>query len=235
MLQHKNLKAILFDSGRVLIDPRTGDWFVPLNFNRYVDKSKFDFLDELLIQLSFYNSIKFLEGKSIVLTEEEEFEHFVEFYRVLSNELPGLELNENHIVEIARDTVFNDEKFLFYEDVFEVIPQLSKSYKLGVVSDTWPSLERVFKNAGLREYFSTFVMSSKIGVIKPDELMFTTALSELNIKPEEVIFIDDNIKNIEGAAKLGMQGVLMIRDKNINACTEYETISNLKVLLSLLG
>jgi putative hydrolase of the HAD superfamily len=235
MLQHKNLKAILFDSGRVLNDPRTGNWFVPPNFHKYVDKNKFELLDEKLIQMAFYKAIKFLEAKNIILTEEEEFEHFIEFYRILSSELPDLELNETNIIEVARDTVFNDEKFLFYEDVFEVITQLSKSYKLGVVSDTWPSLERVFKNAGLREYFSTFVMSSKIGIVKPDELMFTTALSELNIKPEEVIFIDDNIKNVEGAIKLGMQGILMIRDKNVNACTEYETISNLKELVSLLG
>ncbi|GFP76293.1 HAD-IA family hydrolase [Clostridium fungisolvens] len=235
MLQHKNLKAILFDSGRVLNDPRTGNWFVPPNFHRYVDKNKFDLLDEKLIQVAFYKAMKFLEAKSIILTEEEEFEHFIEFYTILSNELPDLELNETHIIEVARDTVFNDEKFLFYEDVFEVIPQLSKSYKLGVVSDTWPSLERVFRNAGLREYFSTFVMSSKIGVIKPNELMFNTALTELNIKPEEAIFIDDNIKNVEVAIKLGMQGILMIRDENCKVDTEYKTIRNLKELLSLLG
>ncbi|GKU25139.1 HAD-IA family hydrolase [Clostridium folliculivorans] len=234
MLQHKNLKAILFDSGRVLNDPRTGNWFVPPNFHSYVDKNKFELLDEKLVQVAFYKAMKFLDAKSIILTEEEEFELFIEFYKVLSNELSGLELNETHIVEIARDTVFNDEKFLFYEDVFEVIPKLSKSYKLGVVSDTWPSLERVFKNAGLREYFSTFVMSSKIGVIKPNELMFNTALSELNINPEEAIFIDDNIKNVEGAAKLGMQGILMIRDENLKVDTEYKTIRNLKELLSLL-
>lgn len=234
MLQNKNLKAILFDSGRVLNDPRTGNWFVPPNFHRYVDKNKFELLDEKLVQVAFYKAMKFLEAKSIILTEEEEFEHFIEFYKVLSNELPDLELNETHIVEIARDTVFNDEKFLFYQDVFEVIPKLSKSYKLGVVSDTWPSLERVFKNAGLREYFSTFVMSSKIGVIKPNELMFNNALSELNINPEEAIFVDDNIKNVEGAAKLGMEGILMLRDENLKVGTEYKTISNLKELLSLL-
>lgn len=212
MLQHKNLKAILFDSGRVLNDPRTGNWFVPPNFHRYIDKNKFELLDEKLIQMAFYKAMKFLEAKSVILTEEEEFEHFIEFYRILSNELPDLELKENHIIEVARDTVFNDEKFLFYEDVFEVIPQLSKSYKLGVVSDTWPSLERVFKNVGLKEYFSTFVMSSKIGVVKPDELMFTTALSELNIKPEEAIFIDDNINNINGAIALGISSFLLCRD-----------------------
>lgn len=234
MLKTKNLKAILFDSGRVLNKPRTGHWFIPPNFYKYVDGNKFKLLDKSVIEIAFCKALKYLNEKNFILTEKEEFEHFIEFYRILSNQLPVLELNDDSIVKIAKDTVYNDEKFFFYEDVFEIIPQLSKNYKLGVVSDTWPSLERVFRNVGLREYFSTFVMSSLIGVIKPNELMFNTALSELKIKPEEALFIDDSIKNIEGASKLGIQSILMIRDKNYKQDRDYLQINNLKDLLTLL-
>lgn len=234
MLKTKNLKAILFDSGRVLNDPRTGHWFIPPNFYKYVDRNKFGLLDGNVIEMAFYKAVQYLNQKNVILTEKEEFEHFIEFYRIIANELPVLELNDTSIVEIAKDTVYNDEKFLFHKDVFEIIPQLSENYKLGVVSDTWPSLERVFRNAGLRDYFSTFVMSSLTGVIKPNELMFNTALSELNIKPEEALFIDDSIKNVEGASKLGIQSILMIRDKNCKHDTEYLQINTLKDLLVLL-
>lgn len=234
MLKIKNLKAILFDSGRVLNNPRTGHWFIPPNFYKYVNRNKFESLDENVIEMAFYKASQYLNEKNFVLTETEEFEHFIEFYRIFSNELPLLELNDKSIVKIAKDTVYNDEKFFFHEDVFEIIPQLSKNYKLGLVSDTWPSLERVFKNVGLRDYFSTFVMSSLIGVIKPNELMFNTALSELNIKPEEALFIDDNIKNIEGASKLGIQSILMIRDENYKPDTEHLRINNLKDLMAFL-
>lgn len=77
-------------------------------------------------------------------------------------------------------------------------------------------------------------MSSLIGVIKPNELMFNTALSELNIKPEESLFIDDSIKNIEGASKLGIQTILMIRDENYKHDTDHLLIHNLNDLLALL-
>ncbi|NRT86744.1 HAD family hydrolase [Clostridium beijerinckii] len=234
MLKTKNLKAILFDSGRVLNDPRTGHWFMPPNFYKYVDRNKFGLLDRDVIEMAFYKALKYLNQKNFILTEAEEFEHFIEFYRIIANELPVLELNNANIVEIAKDTVYNDEKFLFHEDVFEIIPQLSKNYKLGVISDTWPSLERVVRNAGLRDYFSTFVMSSTTGVIKPNELMFNTALSELNIKPEEAMFIDDSIKNVKGASKLGIESILMVRDKNYKHDTEYLQINTLKDLLTLL-
>jgi len=233
MLDTKNIKAILFDSGRVLNRPRTGHWFMPPNFFKYVDKDKFQALDINLIEKAFYKGDKYFHKHPLILTEIEEFEHFIEFYNILAKELPELEISEDYIFEIAKDTVYNDEKFEFFEDVFEVIPKLSQHYKLGVVSDTWPSLERVFKNAGLREHFSSFVMSSVLGVLKPHELMFNTALLELNIKPEEAIFIDDNIVNVEAAIKLGMQGIVILRGDELQKDTDILCIDNLSELEEL--
>jgi len=233
MLDTKNIKAILFDSGRVLNRPRTGHWFMPPNFFKYVDKNKFQALDINLIEKAFNKGDKYFHKHPLILTEMEELEHFVEFYNILAKELPDLKISEDYIFEIAKDTVYNDDKFEFFEDVFEVIPKLSQHYKLGVVSDTWPSLERVFKNAGLREHFSSFVMSSVLGVLKPHELMFNTALSELNIKPEEAIFIDDNIVNVEAAIKLGMQGIVILRGDELQKDTDILCIDNLSELEEL--
>lgn len=233
MIDTKNIKAILFDSGRVLNRPRTGHWFMPPNFFKYVDKNKFEALDINLIEKVFYKGDKYFHKHPLILTEIEELEHFVELYNIFATELPDLEISADYILEIAKDTVYNDDKFEFFEDVFEVIPKLSQHYKLGVVSDTWPSLERVFKNAGLREYFSSFVMSSVLGVLKPHELMFNTALSELNIKPEEAIFIDDNIVNVKAAIKLGMQGIVILRGDELIEETDILCIDNLSELEEL--
>jgi putative hydrolase of the HAD superfamily len=233
MIDTKNIKAILFDSGRVLNKPRTGHWFMPPNFFKYVDKNKFENLDLDLIEKAFNKGDKYFHSHPLILTEIEELEHFVEFYSIFAKELPALGVSSDYILEIARDTVYNDEKFEFFQDVFEVIPKLSKDYKLGVISDTWPSLERVFKNVGLRAYFSSFVMSSVLGVLKPHELMFNTALSQLNIKPEEAIFIDDNIVNVKAAIKLGMQGIVILRGDKLKEDTDILCIDNLSELEEL--
>lgn len=37
----QNIKAILFDSGRVLNKPVTGHWFITPNFFSFVDENKF--------------------------------------------------------------------------------------------------------------------------------------------------------------------------------------------------
>ncbi len=232
----KRIKAILFDSGRVLNYPRTGHWFMPPNFFKYVDKNKFSALDIKLVEGAFHKAMRYLESYPFILTEEEEFEKFIEFYNILAGELTELGISRESVAQIAKDTVLNDEKFVFYEDVFEYIPKLAKQYKLGVISDTWPSLERVFRNADLRQYFSTFIMSSVLGVLKPHELMYTTALKELGVKPEEALFIDDNIVNVEAARKLGMQGLVILRHNQLDGTEKWDenAIGDIKELVERL-
>jgi putative hydrolase of the HAD superfamily len=232
MNDFKCIKAILFDSGRVLNYPRTGHWFVPPNFFNYVNKERFESTDSNLINKAFEVAKTYIESIPIIMSESEEYEHFKKFYNVIAEELTMLELKEKDVCEIAKDTVYNDDKFLFYEDVFEVIPQLSKRFMLGVISDTWPSLDRVYKNVGLRDYFSTFVMSSKIGVVKPHEQIYRTALSELGVSPAEALFIDDNLKNLEGARDIGMNTLLMLRGETPSK--DHVCINNLKELLIIL-
>ncbi len=43
--------------------------------------------------------------------------------------------------------------------------------------------------------------------------MYLKALEELMILPEEAVFIDDNLINCKGAMKLGINGVLLCRNK----------------------
>lgn len=221
------IKAILFDSGRVLNHPRTGHWFIPPNFYEYMDKSLFEKQGPDVLQKVIEGCLQRLDEKAYVLTEQEEYELFVDFYSEFAERLPQLQLTRTAIECIAKDTVYNDEKFLFHDDVFEVIPRLSAAYNLGVVSDTWPSLERVFVNLNLRNYFSTFIISSILGVKKPNELMYTAALKELNVNPNEVIFVDDNIDNLEGAKKLGIHTVWLLRGSEEVINGDYKSIKDL--------
>jgi putative hydrolase of the HAD superfamily len=74
-------------------------------------------------------------------------------------------------------------------------------------------------------------MSSMLGVIKPHELMFKTALTELDIKPEEAIFIYDSTRNLDGARSLGLQTILLIRDQPTRRHhTKYVYINSFKGL-----
>ena len=48
------------------------------------------------------------------------------------------------------------------------------------------------------------VFSAPIGIVKPSKAIFEYLCSYCDIKPEESIFIDDNLANIKGASEFGI-------------------------------
>ncbi len=208
----KKIKAILFDSGKVLNKPSTGHWFITPNFFDIIDRDLFSSLDAERVDNTFRKASNTIDKYNFVMNLEEEYRTFLEFYNVFSKCLPELKLSWEDIGKLARDLVYNFDKYIFYEDVFEMIPILKDNYKLAVVSDAWPSIFGVYDKKDLRKYFDAFIVSSMIGVCKPHRKMYESALEGLGVKPDEAIFIDDSLKNCIGAMDLGIKAYLLCRD-----------------------
>lgn len=227
------IQGILFDSGRVLNGPSTGNWWIPPRFFAIVNKKRYRSLDKALIGRAFQEASAYLSKQSRIRDMEEEFDLFLEFYWIFSQALPELELSEESIWLLATDMVYNGKKYRFFDDALEMIPCLSRRYRLAVVSDAWPSLDHVFREAGLRQYFSSFVLSSHIGVTKPYGLMFTRALEALALQPDQAVLVDDNPANCEGARKIGIPSILLCRDWRLYwyhtfKTRDYPVVSNLQ-------
>lgn len=238
-LYKDKVKAILIDSGRVLNRPVTGHWFITQHFFNYVDEKRYKSINKEQKNKAFASAMEYMEKQKFIITEEEEYNLFIKYYSIFSVELPQLELKNEQIIALAKDLVYNYSKYEFYKDVIEIIPKLSKKYKLAVVSDAWPSLENVFNKAGVRDYFSSFIISSVQGVTKPNELMYKIALKELNVLPQDAIFIDDSIKNCDGAKKIGIESFVLCRDLRLYfynkvTCNNHHIIRNLKEISNLL-
>lgn len=225
------IKAILFDSGRVLNMSSTGHWFIPPNFYKYVNKEKFLSIDKEKVDKAFSNAQKYLFNEKLIRNREEELKHFLEFYRLFAENLPELKIKD--IENLAKDIVYNTNKYTFYKDVKEVIPRLKDKYRLAVVSDAWPSLENVFIEADMKKYFDIIVISTQIGVLKPDKKMYKTAIETLKINNSESIFIDDNIDNCIGAEKLGIKSILMSRENYFENKGKYKNRIIIKDLYEL--
>ena len=236
-----NIKAVIFDSGRVLNGPVTGHWFITPNFWQFVNKDIFDSVDKNKLVFAFAEADKYIVAQKFITTKEEEYKHFIKFYEIFSSQLPELKLTTDVIEKIAKDLVFNPEKYSFYDDALEVIPELKGRYKLAIVSDAWPSLLDVYDENNMTLHFDSIVISSFIGTSKPDSEMYNTALQELKVKPENAIFIDDSLKNCIGAMEVGMNAVLICRNKQAyikeklkSIGKEYRVINNLKQLYKIL-
>ena len=51
-------------------------------------------------------------------------------------------------------------------------------------------------------------ISSEEKVIKPEPEIYQRLFTKFNLKPEECIFTDDRVENIEGGSRLGMDGIV---------------------------
>jgi putative hydrolase of the HAD superfamily len=94
-------------------------------------------------------------------------------------------------------------------DVVSVIEFLQKNYRIVLFSNAVPKfLRKILKENNLERLFDSVVISSEIGVAKPDLAFFRKALKIIKASPEEVFFIDDNLENIQAAGQLGIQSVV---------------------------
>lgn len=225
-----NVKAILFDSGRTLNVPRTGHWFITPNFIKIIERSDFTCTEENM-EKAINKACEHISKILLVKTEEEEFLMFKDFYKIVLKEINYPNINDEIIESLAKDNVFNDDKFLFFKDIEESLKTLKNKYLLGVVSDTWPSLERVFINKGLRKYFSTFIMSSIYGSNKAQKILFKIAIEELGVKAQETIFVDDSESNLDAAKEFGMIPVLIDVYNSDDLNSKYPIIHSISELI----
>ena len=72
-------------------------------------------------------------------------------------------------------------------------------------------MDRRYRELGLWHYFDAFAISALVGCWKPCERIYTTAIDELGLPPESLVFVDDWPENVAAAGRLGMRGVVISR------------------------
>jgi HAD superfamily hydrolase (TIGR01509 family) len=85
----------------------------------------------------------------------------------------------------------------------------SRGIKTGVVLNSWPDPGRVLRRDidrfGLADLLDVIVISSEVGMRKPDPGIFRLALDELGVDPLDAVFVGDSLAtDVQGAANLGM-------------------------------
>ena len=98
----------------------------------------------------------------------------------------------------------------------ETVPVLdwlaAHNYRMGVISDTFPSLRLTLEAVGLDHYFDVFVCSDQVGVMKPEPLIYQTALHLMGVSAQESLYVDDYDVEADGARALGFTEFHVCRD-----------------------
>lgn len=108
--------------------------------------------------------------------------------------------------QLAHDFYSGDE---LDTEVVALIKQLrADGFQVALLSNDAAGLLRPrLDRLGIANLFDPLVISSEVGVMKPDPAAYRAVLDRIARPAEETIFIDDMPANVEGAASLGIHGV----------------------------
>ncbi|HEY5271533.1 MAG TPA: HAD family hydrolase [Anaerolineales bacterium] len=93
------------------------------------------------------------------------------------------------------------------EDVKETVIELSKrGYLLGIIANTITETEipDYLETDGLSGYFKTVVLSSKVGIRKPNPEIYWEAARRIGVEPAKCVYVGDNpVRDVEGTYLAG--------------------------------
>ena len=106
-------------------------------------------------------------------TLEEEYQQNLDYYGEIARLFPELGATPQDVETAALEKVYQARHtYELFEDSIPTLEALRGKYKLGVISDTWPSIVPVLEEFGLPGYFGTLTYSFEVGCFKPDHRMY---------------------------------------------------------------
>lgn len=91
----------------------------------------------------------------------------------------------------------------YYKDVVQFAHSLKEKCKIAILSNLISfDKERINKQYDLSK-FDYVYLSFEVGMEKPNKDIYEYVLNDLKVKPEQILFIDDDTSNIQMAKKYG--------------------------------
>lgn len=143
-------------------------------------------------------------------TEEQEARFWQDYYPRLLGVL-GVSDGGGELARHLKRETFYVKWCVVYPEVYAVLEAVQGRYRLGIISNAFPSMRDALDRLGLSKYFQGITISADVGVSKPDPLIYRMALEGLGVAPGDSIFVDDVDRNVIGAEGLGMTAFLIDR------------------------
>ncbi|MFJ6017132.1 HAD family hydrolase [Streptomyces sp. NPDC092952] len=197
------LRAVLFDSGGVLMQPIGGRW-----------NPRADFEPTVLAHAPSITPERFaaaIEAGDRFFDASSSTPDYDEYHRVMLDHL-GVEPTSRLLADLRRE--LPPSMFLeTYPEVEEVLEELSRrGVRMAVVSDAWPNLPDLHAGLGIGRFFEAYAISAVLGCDKPDPRMYHHASAALGLPPGQCLFVDDDPDLVDAAVRLGYVGRALCRD-----------------------
>lgn len=200
-------KILLIDMYGVIIKESKGN-FIPYTFEHF-GSDKYDALTK-----AFRDDCIFTKAQLGHLTNQE-------FLEYLGYEIPGATMKD-----YLKNYLTLDEEFIPFAE------NCSKKMDFCLLSnDVLEWSEFLTDYYHMNQYFKEKIVSGEVHMRKPDKEIFLHTLERLKAKPGECIFVDNSVKNLLAAEKIGIHTILFNRDVE-----EYDgkVVNNFKELEEML-
>lgn len=118
-------------------------------------------------------------------------------------------------VELAAKTQFDmtrRELMTLHEGALDVLSLLrERGYKIGLISNCSFDATRVWGETRLAPLIDVVVFSCSVGMMKPDPRIYGLATGQLNVKPQDCLYVADGIgRELATANQTGMHSVQIL-------------------------
>lgn len=151
--------------------------------------------------------------------------------------------------ELIAETFAKHECGVIPERCIETLHILSKSHRLGLISNVWCEshyYRKILLESGVDALFECMIFSSDHSCVKPSKKIFNLAISHFGKPPDEMVYIGDNYKrDVVGSKNAGMRSILVSNsesskitgsikpDRIIKAITELVQILIILILFAM--
>ncbi len=183
-MSEQKINTFIFDCFGVILNPFIMGWFKD-------KRLKQGFTDENL-----ESTLKeFDMGR---MSEDDLLNYFLKYDGIdLSREQLRTEIDSHLDIDTGTVSIIQDLK--------------QKGFKVALLSNANHAFfeRKVFPTySDFKNLFDEVVISSMVGMVKPNADIYLHTLQKLGAKPEEAIFIDDSEVNVKAANDLGIHGYL---------------------------
>ena len=184
---HHKITTLIFDMYGVILKERTGN-FIPYTFEHF-EKAEHERIKDLIENQKLFTKAGLGELSS------------AEFLSLL-----GYKDVEYHMKNYIENYLSFDTSFIAFAEKHH------RNYDFVLLStDISEWSKYITQHYELDNYFKHKIVSGDVHCRKPDKRIYEIALTVAQRKPDECLFIDDNLANILSAKSLGIESVLFNR------------------------
>ncbi|MFC1976838.1 HAD family hydrolase [Chloroflexota bacterium] len=124
----------------------------------------------------------------------------------------GVSVNETQVKLAARIRFdYTVQSMVPRPDAIETLSHLKfEGYKTGLVSDCSAEVPAIWQDTPFAPLFDVTIFSCMVGLKKPDPQIYQLATNQLEVKPQECLYIGDgSSKELSGATQVGMNPILI--------------------------